>query len=375
MKRSASRARGSAIVLGTITLALALSGCTGGGGAKPRADFGGLTSGWNAISPGGETTCSDGSPFRFFVRPGDPGKLLFYLQGGGACWFRGNCDPALQPSYNINLEAFDPARYRGIFDFERTDNPFARHSIVFVPYCTGDVHLGKATRVYPPRDDAPEPLTIEHQGFANVGAALAWVEGHIHAPDSVFVTGSSAGAIPSPYYALRLAELFPDANLDQLGDGAGGYRREARTVQPHDMWGTLEVLGKRSEFAGYDRDTFNYETLYIEAARALPDSLFAEYDTAEDAVQKRFLALAGDDEAITLGALIDANQSDIRARVANFRSYVAAGDLHTILGRDEFYTFRVGDQTVRDWVAALAAHRDPGDVHCDPCEVPAAAAP
>ena len=50
----------------------------------PLAKLDGLVPGWNAIEPGGETTCSDGTPYRFYVRPGDPARLMVYFQGGGA---------------------------------------------------------------------------------------------------------------------------------------------------------------------------------------------------------------------------------------------------------------------------------------------------
>ena len=45
----------------------------------------------DTIEPGGETTCSDGTPYKFFVRPGAPEKVVFYLQGGGGCWNGGTC--------------------------------------------------------------------------------------------------------------------------------------------------------------------------------------------------------------------------------------------------------------------------------------------
>ena len=41
---------------------------------------------WETVVPGGDTICSDGSPYRFFVHRGDPGKLLIEFEGGGACW-------------------------------------------------------------------------------------------------------------------------------------------------------------------------------------------------------------------------------------------------------------------------------------------------
>ena len=80
-----------------------------------------LSPGWNELTPGGETICSDGSEYRFFARPGDPEKLLVYLQGGGGCWSRETCDEDISPSYNIRIGDFHPSAYNGIFDFDNPD--------------------------------------------------------------------------------------------------------------------------------------------------------------------------------------------------------------------------------------------------------------
>ena len=60
-----------------------------------------------------------------------------------------------------------------------------------------------------------------------------------------FVTGSSAGAIPSPFYASLIADHYTDATVTQLGDGAGGYRRMNSDARPHEAWGTFRFITKR----------------------------------------------------------------------------------------------------------------------------------
>ena len=69
----------------------------------PIADLSGLQPGWNTIEAGGATTCSDGSPYQFLVRPGDPAHVVFYLQGGGGCFDGRTCDPDVDPTYTVNL--------------------------------------------------------------------------------------------------------------------------------------------------------------------------------------------------------------------------------------------------------------------------------
>jgi hypothetical protein len=334
--------------------------------------------GWEAVAPGGKTLCSDGSEYRFFVRAGDPRKLLVYFQGGGACWFAENCDTHLKPSYKVNVADDDPSRYGGIFEFANPENPFADYSVVMAPYCTADVHLGNRDTVYEtpagPEHEA-HPLTIRHRGFDNAQAVLDWTYANYTAPVQIFVTGSSAGSIPSPYYAWQIADHYADARVAQLGDASGGYRRSTTTNTARlEEWGTLDYLAARqAAFRDVTPEAFSYELLYIKAAEARPDILFAEYDAAEDAVQKRFLAMGGS-ETSTLLDLLRLNQADIRAAVGNFRSYIAPGDTHTILGRPAFYTTTVDGIRFRDWVAALAAFERVGDVSCGTCgEVPAPA--
>lgn len=360
---------------------LALAGCAAAGPPQGTPDenaaieaatpdpLAGLAPGWNTLEPAGDTACSDGSPYRFFVRPADPDKLVVYFQGGGACWSGANCDPHIDPSYKRTVEPDEMTRYRGIFEFDNPENPFADYSFVVAPYCTGDVHLGDNVATYQgPAAEAHDPheLTIQHRGIANAMAVLDWTYAHFE-PSDVFVTGSSAGAIPSPYYAWLIADNYPDARIAQLGDGAGGYRRSAdANISRMEQWGTMEHLAQHPEFADMPIEAFRYEDLYIAAAKRYPRIVFAEYDAAEDEVQKRFLAMAGN-ETTTLLDLLRANHADVRAEVDNFRTYIAGGDSHTILARPEFYTFHVNGRRVRDWVADLASYSDVEDVLCDSC--------
>ena len=49
---------------------------------------------WETIYPGGDTICSRGDEYRFYLRGGDPRKLMIYFQGGGACWNELTCSVA-----------------------------------------------------------------------------------------------------------------------------------------------------------------------------------------------------------------------------------------------------------------------------------------
>ena len=99
---------------------------------------------WETVVPGGDCACADGSEFNFWTRQADPTKVVLFLEGGGACFDATTCAfTADSTTYDWNISPDDdPALMSGIFDFANPENPFADYSFVYVPYCTGDVHLG-----------------------------------------------------------------------------------------------------------------------------------------------------------------------------------------------------------------------------------------
>ena len=67
---------------GMLLLAVAavlLTGCQTNSASPVEEPEMQLVDGWNRIAPGGETTCSDGSEYAFYARPGDPEMLLVYF--------------------------------------------------------------------------------------------------------------------------------------------------------------------------------------------------------------------------------------------------------------------------------------------------------
>ena len=148
----------------------------------------------NEIVPGGDTICSKCTPFSFFVRPGDPRKLLIHFQAGGACWNGETCDPLLVPTFDPVIDTTDhPSRAAGILSLHLLDNPVHDFSIIVVPYCTGDLHLGTRAVTYrspgaqliPARD-----FTVRHWGARNVESVLRWAYRHFAQPELIFVNGS-----------------------------------------------------------------------------------------------------------------------------------------------------------------------------------------
>ena len=175
---------------------------------------------WIEVEPGGDTTCARGTPYRFFVRGGDPSKIIIDFQGGGACWNAETCGIAdsLFRDEVGHVEEFtallDGEVFGGVFDREQA--PFADWTIIHIPYCPGDIHWGNARA-----EDSPE-LAIEHRGYVNVSSALDWVYARYGAPEQILVSGCSAGAYGAALHSAYVAEHYPAA---RVAVAAGDLRR------------------------------------------------------------------------------------------------------------------------------------------------------
>ncbi|HKJ24603.1 MAG TPA: hypothetical protein VKB65_07260 [Myxococcota bacterium] len=208
-----------AVGLGLLACAFA-SGQAGAIGIEDIVD-GGNTYAWERIEIPG-TQCSDGSQYKFFVYDSpSSNNLLVMFEGGGACWDYPSCSGQTGILGAANPNGI-PDDY--IYDFKatyvsplvngadpgipgRAKNPIATqgYDVVYMPYCTGDVHVGNnVTTYYDPTGQNP-PLVFRHMGFHNTREALDYLHGRFPNIDKLLVTGFSAGGVATAagYYEAR----------------------------------------------------------------------------------------------------------------------------------------------------------------------------
>lgn len=342
---------------------LVMTSCGGGDDAEP---FTGLTIGWNQITAPDHTGCAHGTDFSFWFRPASTEKVAIYFQGGGACWMGEICALDRSPSYDPFVDESDAPPPTGIFDFRAEENPIRDFSVLFVPYCTADVHVGTATRTYEvaANDSLPAgTVEIRHSGLANATAALEWMYGRITDPRQILVTGVSAGALGSSVHAHDVAAHYPDADVVQLGDAAGGYRAPDAVGSVLTSWGADETLER---VTGRAVDEWSFETVYMGEARRADNLRMAQINYHEDEVQLGFLALLGRPD-VRLLDLLDANLDEIEASSSDFASYLLPGTRHGIIRDDVFYQATVDGVRLRDWTAALIDGVEVQSVDCSAC--------
>jgi Pectinacetylesterase len=344
-------------------------GAGDGGSASPGPDAttestAVTAGGWERVVPGGDCQCADGSGFRFFVREANPDKVLFYLPGGGACWSAETCardgSDGSDELYETAIGEH-PSTRDGVFDLTNENNPFADYSIVFVPYCTGDVFIGNATTTY------AEGLTVQHKGYVNATAALDHLAATFPDATDVVVAGLSAGGVTAPLYGGLVSDRLPDAEITVLADAAGANTDDVpAAAEIAAAWGIGNTIPDWPENAGLTTEQWRASTLFVQSGRHDPDITFARHDYAYDhtqALRNGLLGVAEDD----LLSLIDANEAQIETAGVNLLSYIAPGGDHGVLQYDKFYTEVVNGEKLVDWVTRLVAGEPVEDVHCEEC--------
>jgi hypothetical protein len=179
---------------------------------------------WTTVTmpAGSGAACGDGSPYKFFVNTNPLStKTIVMFEGGGACWAQGSCLgqggvlSAVNPSgipdnYMSSLSA--QAKLGLVTPFTTrvallgTTTQTQSWNMVYIPYCTGDVHVGNQVAVYSDSDPA-NPRVEYHRGNVDVKAVAAWLGQNMAHPSELLVTGFSAGGVGSTaqYATIRNA--------------------------------------------------------------------------------------------------------------------------------------------------------------------------
>lgn len=313
---------------------------------------------WERVEAPADCMCADGDPWSYFVREANPKNVVFFLDGGGACFTADMCAPG-SGQYKEDMGFEDGfTESNGVFDFDNPENPLADYSMVFVPYCTGDVHSGNVTKDY------GNDVVIEHKGFVNGSTALEALAERFPDTESLVVAGVSAGSFPSAIYAGMAADLLPEAQVKVVADGSGAVPDAMGLVT--SSWGLLETLPDWPEFEGatYDMVTPSW-TFELTAARN-PRIAFARHDYAFDSVLAGYAALAGA-SAGDLVSVMRANEQKVEASGAMVATWIAPGSDHTILQRPSLYTEVLNGVRFIEWLNEFLSGESVEDQICTDC--------
>lgn len=276
-----------------------------------------------------DAVCDDGSPTGIGVYlSGTSDKLLVFMQGGGACWDYSTCAVLNTSTHGpFGAAQFNGASAGGfagsVLENGGATNPFKGWNMVYVPYCTGDVHAGDAVTTY--TVDAGS-ATMHHKGHANVMAYLARLSPTFAKASQVAVTGSSAGGgALFNYDSFR--SYWPTTSMMLVDDSlppfqGSGIPDNLRTVW-RKSWNLDPLLG--SICGATCKDDFS--KIIPSLTTKYPNDRMSLLSYTQDATISGFFGVSGPAFQASLASLT----TEVIGPTASFKSFVVTGTAHTML--------------------------------------------
>ena len=152
---------------------------------------------WYEVTVEG-TQSSDGSEWHGIFKKGTENKVVVYFFGGGVS-ITPETSEGGNKFYATNMTGQDFVAQGGIGS-NAENNPFKDWSFLVIPYATGDFHSG--TGVY----DGNK--TVYHTGYSNYAAFVEQIKPYVGEPDTLLVTGFSAGGFGTSLLADDVIDRF-----------------------------------------------------------------------------------------------------------------------------------------------------------------------
>ncbi|MDI1450888.1 pectin acetylesterase-family hydrolase [Polyangium sp. 6x1] len=317
---------------------------------------------WSWIPVDG-AKCRDGSPTGFGVRPqAGSDKLVIYLEGGGACFNGTTC--------GINPGSFGAVAFAGwsgtvgkggIFDTGNDENPVKDWNMVYVPYCSGDIHAGSADNV-----DIPGALSPKDQdfvGYDNISLYLQRIIPTFPGLSKVLLTGISAGGFGAAYNYDRVAQAFcptPVVLIDDSGPPmSDSYIAPCLQDRWRSLWNLKETLpADCADCTGADGGGIVHYVDYIGAK--YPTGRLGLISSTHDSVITLFFGY-GKSDCQNIDGVATAVSGDVYAQgldelrqkhmngSGNWATYYIDGTMHTHL-LTGLYATSVNGKKLSAWV-------------------------
>ena len=155
---------------------------------------------WYEVAVDGAQS-SDGSEWHGIFKKGKENKVVVYFFGGGVS-ITPETSEGGNKFYATNMTGQDFVAQGGIGS-SAENNPFRDWSFIVIPYATGDFHSG--TGIYEGKK------TVYHTGYSNYAAFVEQMKPYVGEPDTLLITGFSAGGFATSLLADDVIDRFPSA--------------------------------------------------------------------------------------------------------------------------------------------------------------------
>jgi hypothetical protein len=310
---------------------------------------------WYRITPAG-TKSSDGSEWHGLIRLGTENKVVVYFFGGGAS-INGYTSERGKEFFATTASVQDFVASGGIGS-SAEENPFRDWTFLVLPYASGDFHSGTGEYHY---TDGGKEKIVYHNGYNNYSAFMDAAKPYVGEPDTLLVTGFSAGGFATSLLADDVIDRFPSAeNITVCVDSSlllyDGWHETAV-----DLWQSPEEISDR-----------------LTTDNIVLDSLTALYEKRGDSVKILFDCSYRDDTLMQYQSFIDTGkmdktralgdqfQADLSKMVAGLQEHIPGVGIyiwnygedpethntqHTIISSNVFDKLEDG-VSVADWIYA-----------------------
>jgi hypothetical protein len=306
--------------------------------------------------------CRDGSPTGVGLRVDDPKRLAIYLNGGGACFNDLTC--ASNPSSFGEVDLYDlEDQADGIFDLDRLENPLRGWSMMFVPYCTGDVHLGTRYQGQAIGVEGNQSFVGSH----NFDKALRFIEPYFleQEVEEILLFGSSAGGYGVYTNFMKVKRFFPDAKLTVIND-SGPVFEDLQAFSPCLQIAFAAHFGIQSPPGFINLEMINdgiLSHIYRYTSDRYPDVNFGFLSSLEDNTSRYFLSFGYDNcqgaPDNQLPADVFRNsllrlRDDFLIPETRWSTFYIDDQSHAKLSDDEyFYELEADGVSMNEWFARL----------------------
>ncbi|HEY5583176.1 MAG TPA: pectin acetylesterase-family hydrolase [Ruminiclostridium sp.] len=321
---------------------------------------------WYKIKMGKSVVSSDGSRYFLFAKKGVSNNLMIYFSGGGLDFdFKTASEPMSIKTvlsgkgmgyYFSNIPFYKLFLMNGILQENNTENGFNDWNIVYIPYSTGDFHVGSNVKLY---KEGEQQVKVRHNGSTNAQTALDWVFENISLPEKILVTGESAGGFGAAFWLQKIANHYSNSKIYEYSDSS--YLNS-------DRW--TEILDKEWNADFQNRFGFAPEddllgAAFKENSKKLPDTVtLLQSNTLTDHVLIKFQSLLNG-KTLNRTARQQWTKQMVNSmgyldkKLKNYYFYLSdqgydkkeCGTPHTISHSSEFYTSAEEGITLNKWLS------------------------
>jgi len=306
------------------------------------------------VYPGGKTRCFDGGAYAFAVVPGDKDKLLFYFEGGGACWeAKGNVVRQCTEGMDYGIQTTGLGT--GIQNRTNPNNPLRSYTVVEPIYCGGDAFMGTKTqdwsgKTFYGNTANSNSTTFYQHGYENALAALNWAKENFDGElESLVLAGFSAGSLGTMAWSRTMLSAFKYKYGHVLLDSYVGVFPPSTQGPTLLEWGACDTdLFSPKLQADCKKGVLQIQEPYMEAMAQFPNVGFGSIQSKVDGTQIWFykgLAMSnfmmGDDGAKLTDPTFYAKSLEVLQELnkyPNFVEILVNGDQHCYTDEDAFFT-------------------------------------